>query len=86
MTRSRAESKEAATVEWSGRRGRRLLFGEAALRRGWVTAEFLSVALTVQKHSELAGREVSRVGAILVHMGAMTPEQVSEVLEDLAGE
>jgi hypothetical protein len=49
-----------------------------------VTAESLYVALTVQKHSELAGREVSRVGAILVHMGAMTPEQVSDVLDELA--
>jgi hypothetical protein len=28
--------------------------------------------------------EVSRVGAILVHMGAMTPEQVSGVLDELA--
>jgi hypothetical protein len=60
------------------------LFGEVALRLGYVNVRQLYAALTKQRRAERAGREVPRIGAILIEMGAMTPEQVSDVLDELA--
>jgi hypothetical protein len=62
------------------------LFGEVALRLGYVSVGQLYKALTQQRRSERRGRETQRLGAILIEMGAMTPEQVSDVLEELASD
>jgi hypothetical protein len=56
------------------------LFGDLALSKRYVSKEQLYDALTYQKQAEALGRIAPHLGAILVDRGAMSPEQVSEIL------
>ncbi len=56
-------------------------FGQLALERGWITQDQLDAAL--QRQQEIASSEPNRfrrVGHLLIKQGALTPEQVTELL------
>lgn len=57
------------------------LFGEIAIDMGFIRRKDLRVALDFQRSLAERGRYVLMLGAILVGLGCMTPEQVLKVLE-----
>ena len=58
-------------------------FGEIALEKRFVSAEQLYEALTIQAKNRTAGLLEKQLGQILLEMGYMTEEQISEVLDVL---
>lgn len=59
------------------------MFGEVALEKGFVTAEQLYQALTLQARDTLEGRPERLLGQILLELGAMNESQIAEVLDVL---
>ena len=62
-----------------GRRAREPLIGEICVARGWVTAEQVRQAADIQRQSN------ARFGRILVEMGAITEQQLSQALAEQWG-
>ncbi len=58
-------------------------FGEIALEKRFVSAEQLYEALTIQAKNRTSGLLEKQLGQILLEMGYMTEEQISEVLDVL---
>lgn len=58
-------------------------FGEIALEKRFVSAEQLYEALTIQANHRASGLLEKQLGQILLEMGYMTEEQISEVLDVL---
>ncbi|MEC7775105.1 MAG: hypothetical protein VYC32_03325 [Planctomycetota bacterium] len=58
-------------------------FGEIALEKRFVSAEQLYEALTTQAKNRASGLLEKQLGQILLEMGYMTEEQISEVLDVL---
>jgi hypothetical protein len=58
-------------------------FGEIALEKRFVSAEQLYEALTIQAKNRASGLLEKQLGQILLEMGYMTEEQISEVLDVL---
>ena len=58
-------------------------FGEVALEKRFVTAEQLYEALTTQARNKVEGRMDKQLGQILLELGYMDAEQISEVLDVL---
>jgi hypothetical protein len=58
-------------------------FGEIALEKHFVSAEQLYEALTLQAKNRATGAIEKQLGQILLEMGYMNEEQISEVLDVL---
>ena len=58
-------------------------FGEIALEKRFVSAEQLYEALTIQAKNRASRLLEKQLGQILLEMGYMTEEQISEVLDVL---
>jgi hypothetical protein len=59
------------------------LFGEVALEKHFVTAEQLYEALTIQARNKAEGKMDKQLGQILLELGHMNADQISEVLDVL---
>jgi hypothetical protein len=59
----------------------RFLFGQLAIRLGFMTEEHLQDALRVQKERREAGEGHELIGNLLVELGHLSPVQVMLVLE-----
>ena len=58
-------------------------FGEVALEKRFVSPEQLYEALTLQARSRVEGTQEKLLGQILLELGYMNEEQISEVLDVL---
>ena len=58
-------------------------FGEVALEKRFVTAEQLYKALTVQARNKVEGKLDKQLGQILLELGYLDADQISEVLDIL---
>ena len=58
------------------------LFGQIAIQKGFIDPTNVADALSRQ-HSDLAGR---RIGLVLLSLGLITPEQITEVLAEQKGQ
>jgi len=58
-------------------------FGEVALEKRFVTAEQLYEALTIQARGKAEGKMDKQLGQILLELGYMGADQISEVLDVL---
>lgn len=56
------------------------LFGEIAIRKGYVTATQVRKALEVQAETVRKGERHKLIGVLLVDLGYLTPAQVMDVL------
>ena len=56
-------------------------FGERAVRMGFVTRAQVAEALRLQKDLSASGKEHKLIGFILLETGALTNDQLIEVLE-----
>ncbi|MBI3726365.1 hypothetical protein HY251_20760 [bacterium] len=63
---------------------RRVRFGEAALQSGFIEGPALEKALTIQKERDAHGESHKLLGIILLEMGAISSEQLIEVLKKMS--
>ena len=64
-------------------KGMRNRFGIIAVRKGFISKEQFVEAMGMQIETELEGEKALLFGEVLIEMGLMSREQVSEVLEDM---
>jgi len=64
---------------------RRVRFGEAALEAGFIEGPALEKALTIQKERDAHGESHKLLGIILLEMGAISSEQLIDVLKKMNG-
>lgn len=62
---------------------RQELFGEIAIRLGYVKREQVEQALTTQKHAKGNGQAHKLIGMHLLDAGALTSAQLIEVLREM---
>ncbi len=62
---------------------RRVRFGEAALAAGYIHGDALEKALAVQKQRDQQGESHKLLGIILLEMGAISSDQLIEVLKKM---
>ncbi len=62
---------------------RRVRFGEAALQAGYIEPASLEKALTVQTDRDRHGDSHKLLGIILLEMGAISSDQLIEVLKKM---
>ncbi len=58
-------------------------FGIKAVQKGFITAEQLIEALTIQVMGDVERKQHKLIGMILLEMGLMTNEQIDEVVREL---
>ena len=76
---SRGPSTSRPVESGKGRRAREPLIGEICIAHGWVTEEQVRQAADIQRQSN------ARLGRILVEMGAITEQQLSQGLAEQWG-
>ena len=59
-------------------------FGDIAIQKKFITKNQLLEAMTVQIEKQLERAEHKLIGAILIELGYMSEEQVSEVVETMS--
>jgi predicted RNA-binding protein associated with RNAse of E/G family len=59
-----------------------VLFGQIALRKGFVTREQIEEAVKIQKERATEGLEHRLIGSLLYSLGYMRVEQINEVIEE----
>ena len=64
---------------------RRVRFGEALLEAGYIRSEALDKALQVQKARDQQGESHKLLGIILLEQGAISSDQLIEVLKTMNG-
>ena len=57
------------------------LFGEIAIKKGFVTEEQVKMALEVQKEMDAIGEKHKLIGVIMLELGMLTSEQILEILK-----
>jgi hypothetical protein len=57
------------------------LFGDIAVKKGYVSKEQVAKALEIQRKEVMGGAGHRLIGAILYDMGLMTKSQILEVLK-----
>ncbi len=67
----------------TARQGYAQLFGEAAVRKGYVTPQQVEEALARQKELAANGHPHKLIGMILLESGALGTTELIEVLRDL---
>lgn len=67
------------------RNGGRVRFGEAALKAGFIKEQALEKALSVQRQRDSRGESHKLLGIILLEMGAISNEQLIDVLKEMNG-
>jgi type IV pilus assembly protein PilB len=75
----RGRGRDARPAEARGRKAREPLLGEICLAHGWVTDEQVQQASDIQRQSN------ARLGRILVDMGAISEQQLSQALAEQWG-
>lgn len=58
-------------------------FGQIAVEKGYVTSEQVKQAVSEQIDDDMANRPHRLIGRIFLDNGAMTPQQIEIVLNDL---